>query len=80
MSSGLILVKVDPNTGFHLDVEDYLFGVLQLASELSRFSVSAVIAGNNMLPLKVFLYCHFYEFCSFSQKSIYWLAVSIICL
>uniref|UniRef100_A0A183D2M1 Translin n=1 Tax=Gongylonema pulchrum TaxID=637853 RepID=A0A183D2M1_9BILA len=46
----------DPPAGFGLDIEDYLFGVLQLASELSRFSVNAVIAGNNMLPFKV-LFC-----------------------
>uniref|UniRef100_A0A915Q7A9 Translin n=1 Tax=Setaria digitata TaxID=48799 RepID=A0A915Q7A9_9BILA len=51
-------MKVDPAAGFHLDIEDYLFGLLQLASELSRFSINAVVVGNSILPFKIadFLY------------------------
>ncbi|MCP9263424.1 putative protein similar to vertebrate translin (TSN) [Dirofilaria immitis] len=51
-------IKVDPAMGFHLDVEDYLFGLLQLANELSRFSINAVVVGNSILPFKIadFLY------------------------
>ncbi|VDK89021.1 unnamed protein product [Litomosoides sigmodontis] len=54
----ILNIKVDPTSGFHLDVEDYLFGLLQLASELSRFSINAVVFGNSMLPFKIadFLY------------------------
>ncbi|KAL3989513.1 Translin family protein [Acanthocheilonema viteae] len=54
----ILNIKVDPASGFHLDVEDYLFGLLQLASELSRFSINAVVVGNNILPFKIadFLY------------------------
>ncbi|EFO20384.1 translin family protein [Loa loa] len=54
----ILNIKVDPATGFHLDVEDYLFGLLQLANELSRFSINAVVVGNSVLPFKIadFLY------------------------
>uniref|UniRef100_A0A0R3RYW7 Translin n=1 Tax=Elaeophora elaphi TaxID=1147741 RepID=A0A0R3RYW7_9BILA len=54
----ILNIKVDPANGFHLDVEDYLFGLLQLASELSRFSINAVVVGNSTLPFKIadFLY------------------------
>uniref|UniRef100_A0A1I8EM96 Translin n=1 Tax=Wuchereria bancrofti TaxID=6293 RepID=A0A1I8EM96_WUCBA len=54
----ILNIKVDSATGFHLDVEDYLFGVLQLANELSRFSINAVVVGNSVLPFKIadFLY------------------------
>lgn len=57
--TNIFSVKVDPASGFHLDVEDYLFGLLQLASELSRFSINAVVVGNNVLPFKV-IYVDFY--------------------
>ncbi|VDN92357.1 unnamed protein product [Brugia pahangi] len=49
----ILNIKVDPAAGFHLDVEDYLFGVLQLANELSRFSINAVVVGNSVLPFKI---------------------------
>ncbi|VDO78512.1 unnamed protein product [Onchocerca flexuosa] len=58
IKTNIFLVKVDPAMGFHLDVEDYLFGLLQLANELSRFSINAVVVGNSILPFKIadFLY------------------------
>ncbi|CAD5125732.1 DgyrCDS13941 [Dimorphilus gyrociliatus] len=38
---------------FHLDLEDYLMGVLQMASELSRFAVNSVTAGDYETPCKI---------------------------
>ncbi|XP_063708434.1 translin [Culicoides brevitarsis] len=46
-------IKVYNEDGFHLDVEDYLFGLLNLATELSRFAVNAVIAEDFERPLKI---------------------------
>uniref|UniRef100_A0A915CJL3 Translin n=1 Tax=Parascaris univalens TaxID=6257 RepID=A0A915CJL3_PARUN len=46
-------LKVDANTGFHLDLEDYLFGVLNLASELTRYAVNAVTAGDYARPFQI---------------------------
>lgn len=39
--------------GFHLDVEDYLAGVLIMASELSRLAVNSVTAGDYNRPLRI---------------------------
>ncbi|NP_001080426.1 translin L homeolog [Xenopus laevis] len=39
--------------GFHLDIEDYLSGVLNLANELSRLAVNSVIAGDYSRPLRI---------------------------
>jgi len=39
--------------GFHLDLDDYLVGVLNLASELSRLCVNCVIAGDYETPKKI---------------------------
>ncbi|EDW47270.1 GM20518 [Drosophila sechellia] len=39
--------------GFHLDVEDYLLGILQLASELSRFATNSVTQGDYERPLNI---------------------------
>lgn len=36
-------MEVYQENGFHLNVEDYLFGLLQLANELSRYAVNSVI-------------------------------------
>lgn len=38
----LITVAEKPDDGFHLDLEDYLMGVLTLASELVSFVISMV--------------------------------------
>uniref|UniRef100_A0A0N5AM42 Translin n=1 Tax=Syphacia muris TaxID=451379 RepID=A0A0N5AM42_9BILA len=43
----------DGKEGFHLDLEDYLFGILLLVTELSRFIVNAVAAGDNRRPFQV---------------------------
>lgn len=39
--------------GFHLDLEDYLMGLLQLSSELARFAVNAVMSGDYNRPLEI---------------------------
>lgn len=49
----LIGVKLNRDDGFHLDLEDYLMGLLQLASELSRLSVNAVTAGDYSRPIRI---------------------------
>ncbi|XP_058065995.1 translin [Anopheles bellator] len=44
---------VEQKDGFHLDIEDYLMGVLQLASELSRYAVNSVTLGDYEKPLTI---------------------------
>lgn len=46
-------VKTVQRDGFHLDIEDYLMGVLQLASELSRFATNAVTLGDYDRPMQI---------------------------
>ncbi|KAL1770982.1 translin isoform X1 [Sigmodon hispidus] len=46
-------IEPDREKGFHLDVEDYLSGVLILASELSRLSVNSMTAGDYSRPLHI---------------------------
>ncbi|XP_031623773.1 translin [Contarinia nasturtii] len=46
-------LKTNQNDGFHLDIEDYLQGVLQLASELSRFATNAVTLGDYERPIQI---------------------------
>lgn len=46
-------IEPDREKGFHLDVEDYLSGVLILDSELSRLSVNSVTAGDYARPLHI---------------------------
>ncbi|KAK4885724.1 hypothetical protein RN001_001995 [Aquatica leii] len=38
---------------FHLDLEDYLMGLLQLCSELARFAVNAVTSGDYERPMQI---------------------------
>lgn len=52
-SFDIILVKTSQKDGFHLDIEDYLMGTLQLASELSRFATNAVTLGDYERPLQI---------------------------
>lgn len=47
---GLKLLREE---GFHLDLDDYLIGLLQVASELSRLAVNAVTAGDYGQPLRI---------------------------
>ncbi|XP_035913881.1 translin [Anopheles stephensi] len=46
-------LTIDQKQGFHLDIEDYLVGILQLASELSRYAVNSVILGDYERPLMI---------------------------
>lgn len=46
-------LKIKHSDGFHLDIEDYLLGILLLASELSRFATNSVTMGDYERPLNV---------------------------
>nr|XP_039251929.1 translin-like [Styela clava] len=46
-------VQVDRKKGFHIDLEDYLCGLLMLANELSRLAVNSVISGNYDRPMEI---------------------------
>lgn len=46
-------IEVLREGGFHLDMEDYLAGVLIMASELSRLAVNSVTAGDYDRPLRI---------------------------
>ncbi|XP_055612606.1 translin [Uranotaenia lowii] len=46
-------MKTKQADGFHLDIEDYLMGVLQLASELSRYAINSVTLGDYERPLSI---------------------------
>lgn len=44
---------VEEKEGFHLDIEDYLVGLLQLCTELSRLAVNSVTRGDYARPLQI---------------------------
>lgn len=46
-------MKTKQSDGFHLDIEDYLMGVLQMASELSRYAINSVTLGDYERPLAI---------------------------
>uniref|UniRef100_A0A3Q2EIH1 Translin n=1 Tax=Cyprinodon variegatus TaxID=28743 RepID=A0A3Q2EIH1_CYPVA len=46
-------IEVVREKGFHLDIEDFLAGVLIMASELSRLAVNSVTAGDYSRPLRI---------------------------
>ncbi|KAL1459648.1 hypothetical protein WDU94_011612 [Cyamophila willieti] len=46
-------IKSSQVEGFHLELDDYLIGVLQLVSELSRFAINSVICGDYERPLHI---------------------------
>ena len=46
-------VCVSQDEGFHLDIDDYLMGVLCLANELSRLAVNSVIVGDFQRPFAI---------------------------
>ncbi|CAB3241791.1 unnamed protein product [Arctia plantaginis] len=43
----------EEKTGFHLDIEDYLCGLLQMCSELARLAVNSVTRGDYDKPLQI---------------------------
>lgn len=46
-------MKTKQADGFHLDIEDYLQGILQMASELSRYATNSVTLGDYDRPLAI---------------------------
>ncbi|KPJ10878.1 Translin [Papilio machaon] len=44
---------IEEKEGFHLDIEDYLVGLLNLCSELSRLAVNSVTRGDYNRPLQI---------------------------
>ncbi|KAK7575496.1 hypothetical protein V9T40_011782 [Parthenolecanium corni] len=46
-------LKTEEKDGFHLSIEDYLFGLLMLVSELARFAVNAVTNGDYTRPIQI---------------------------
>ncbi|XP_013405360.1 translin [Lingula anatina] len=51
--ASIIQVKVIRGEGFHIDLDDFLMGLLQLASELSRLAVNSVTAGDYGRPMRI---------------------------
>ncbi|XP_076160761.1 translin [Ptiloglossa arizonensis] len=49
----LLGVKNNREDGFHLDLEDFLMGLLQLSAELSRFAVNSVTNGDYNRPIEI---------------------------
>ncbi|KAJ1099788.1 hypothetical protein NDU88_004883 [Pleurodeles waltl] len=49
----IVGIECDRDKGFYLDIEDYLSGVLTLASELSRLAMNSVTAGDYSRPLRI---------------------------
>lgn len=47
------LDTIQSTTNFHLDLEDYLFGVLDTCSELARLAPNSVVAGNISKFIKI---------------------------
>lgn len=46
-------IASNQHNGFHLDIENYLMGILMLASELSRFATNSVTLGDFERPLQI---------------------------
>ncbi|KAK2577226.1 hypothetical protein KPH14_003372 [Odynerus spinipes] len=46
-------VKNNREEGFHLDLEDFLMGLLQLSAELSRFAVNSATNGDYNRPIEI---------------------------
>ncbi|XP_058792236.1 translin [Phymastichus coffea] len=46
-------MSTDRENGFYLDLEDFLMGILQLSSELSRFAVNSVTNGKYHRPIEI---------------------------
>ncbi|XP_043550190.1 translin [Chiloscyllium plagiosum] len=51
--AGILGIEVHREKGFHLDIEDYLSGLLILANELSRLALNSVTAGDYSRPLRI---------------------------
>ncbi|XP_038646024.1 translin [Scyliorhinus canicula] len=51
--AGILGITVYRDKGFHLDIEDYLSGLLILANELARLALNSVTAGDYTRPLRI---------------------------
>ncbi|XP_078259411.1 translin [Rhinoraja longicauda] len=51
--AAILGIQVQRHKGFHLDIEDYLSGLLILANELSRLALNSVTAGDYARPLRI---------------------------
>ncbi|XP_781342.2 translin isoform X1 [Strongylocentrotus purpuratus] len=49
----LLGVTVKKSDGFHIDLEDFLHGVLSLGNELSRLAVNSVTSGDYSRPIRI---------------------------
>lgn len=57
-AADMLGVNRDKENGFHLDLEDYLMGLLQLCAELSRFAVNSVTSGDYNRPIEIARFMH----------------------
>lgn len=83
-SISVLIVKTKHSDGFHLDIEDYLMGVLQLASELSRFATNAGTKTTYFvfsLPLSryVYIFFHFHLLIIDHSIQLHWVTTSVRC-
>ncbi len=46
-------LAVDPKKGFHLDLEDYLAGLILLSNEMARLCVNSVTSGDYARPIRI---------------------------
>lgn len=52
-TADMLGLKVKREDGFHMDLDDFLMGLLTMAQELSRFAVNAVVAGDPGRPVRI---------------------------
>ncbi len=46
-------LAADPKKGFHLDLEDYLAGLILLSNEMARLCVNSVTSGDYARPIRI---------------------------
>ncbi|CAD6215972.1 GSCOCG00007126001-RA-CDS [Cotesia congregata] len=46
-------IKSNREEGFHLDIEEFLMGLLELSAELTRFAVNSVTCGDYNRPIEI---------------------------
>lgn len=52
-NAALLGIATQREQGFHLELDDYLMGLLLMANELSRLAVNAVTAGDYTRPMRI---------------------------
>ncbi|XP_011503750.1 PREDICTED: translin [Ceratosolen solmsi marchali] len=53
IAADILGIKQKSEDGFHLDLEDFLMGLLQLSTELSRYAINSVTNGNYHQPMEI---------------------------